>query len=207
MHNLPLLHLCPSKHLMHFDTCARSITLVTRQWEQEHNKLLINWQLHRQSSLTAEHLSICTSLVSYDACRCICASSIHLLLVVCGQVGAAAGWARCFQPSLSSQSFLALPEAFQSLILCSEFWVCPGVSSSFLAGSQPGGIWIRSSNHLSYLDVLIFWWCGYFGSPDFNQDCHGTRFILDDYCGQNNLLSRYHYMHGVCLTINVCYCL
>lgn len=39
VHNLPLLHLCPSKHLMHFDTCPRSTTLVTHQWEQEQDKL------------------------------------------------------------------------------------------------------------------------------------------------------------------------
>lgn len=134
------------------------------------NKINYNWQLHRRSSLTAEHLSLCTSLISYGACRCICASSIHLLLVVCGQVGAAAGWARCFQlPSLhkafwlflrysksySLQWVLGLPRGFLQLV----------VAGKTPKGSQPGGVRIRSPNHLSYLDVLIFWWCGYFGSP------------------------------------------
>lgn len=95
------------------------------------NKINYNWQLHRRSSLTAEHLSLCTSLISYGACRCICASSIHLLLVVCGQVGAAAGRARCFQPSLSSQSFLALPEVFQILF--------SAVSSGSAPGFPPAG--------------------------------------------------------------------
>lgn len=160
------------------------------------NKINYNWQLHRRSSLTAEHLSLCTSLISYGACRCICASSIHLLLVVCGQVGAAAGWARCFQlPSLHKAFWLFLRRSKD---------LFSAVSSGSALGFPPAGGSRKkplkavsqeaSGSEAQTTSATLMCWSsdgvvtlGLLQSPDTNQDCHGIRFLLDDYCGQKNL--------------------
>lgn len=100
----------------------------------------------------------------------------------------------------SLQWVLGLPRGFLQLV----------VAGKTPKGSQPGGVRIRSPNHLSYLDVLIFWWCGYFGSPPVAWHKPGlsryqisTRRLL----WPKKFIITISLQNRVCVTINVCYCL